>query len=184
MSEELKVRMMDIDDLVPYAKNPRINQDAVFAVAKSIEEFGFKVPIVIDKNNVIINGHTRLKAARSLGMDKVPVVVADDLTEEQARAFRLADNMTGQLSGWDMDLLEGELQAIGDDFDMGDFGFPDLEEESVEDDMAEEFKEDEPAEELPRQYKVVINCKDKLDQSTILSKIQSMGYDCQPVSFQ
>lgn len=179
----LQIRMMKINELKPYNKNPRINEQAVFAVAESISEFGFKVPIVVDKDNVIINGHTRLKAAKSLGLKEVPVVVADDLTDEQAKAFRLADNMTAQLSGWDMDLLDEELKSLEDSFDMGAFGFPNLEEGEPEEDIADELKDDEPKEEVPRQYKVVINCKDKDEQEVTLGKIQMMGYDCQPVSF-
>ena len=156
--EKINVKMMDIDELIPYSKNPRINDEAVYAVAKSIDEFGFKVPIVVDKNNVIINGHTRLKAARTLGLEEVPVVVADDLTDEQAKAFRLADNMTAQLSGWDMDLLGSELKELEDSFDMGDFGFDSIEIKEPEDNLEDILKDDEEdKEELPRQYKVVGN---------------------------
>lgn len=125
-----KVTYMDADSLIPYANNPRLNDNAVDAVAASIKEFGFKVPIVVDGENVIINGHTRLKAAHKLGMKQVPVIVADDLTPEQVKAFRLADNKTGELAEWDMAKLGIELEGI-DDIDMTDFGFDfaDLEED-------------------------------------------------------
>lgn len=96
-----KIVMMDVKDLIPYDKNPRKNKGAVDAVANSIKEFGFKVPIIVDKNNVIITGHTRLKAAKRLKMKEVPVIKADDLTEEQVKAFRIADNKTGELAEWD-----------------------------------------------------------------------------------
>ena len=182
MKDKLNVKMMNIDELIPYAKNPRINENAVYAVASSIEEFGFKVPIVVDKNNVIINGHTRLKAARSLGMKEVPVVIADDLTEEQAKAFRLADNKTAELSGWDLELLDGELSDLEDSFDMGKFGFQELE-HPAEDNLADELDDDEQ-DELPTQYKVVVSVKDKEEQKVVLSKLQVQGYDCQPVSFK
>jgi len=110
-----------IDDVIPYENNPRKNDEAVDYVAKSIKEFGFKVPIIIDKNGVIVTGHTRLKAAKKLGMDEVPVILADDLTEEQIKAFRLADNKVAEFADWDDDLLKLELDDI--DIDMSDFGF-------------------------------------------------------------
>lgn len=113
-----------VGDLVPYEKNPRHNENAVDAVAKSIEQFGFKVPIVIDTDNVIVAGHTRLKAAKKLGLEVVPCIVADDLTEEQIKAFRLADNKVGELATWDFDLLDQELADISG-IDMSDFGFLD-----------------------------------------------------------
>lgn len=102
----MKIEELKIEDIVPYENNPRNNDEAVPAVAKSIEEFGFKVPIVIDKNNVIIAGHTRLRAAESLGLKKVPCIRADDLTEEQVKAFRLADNKTAELAFWDFTKLD------------------------------------------------------------------------------
>lgn len=120
--EKTKVTYMDVDSLIPYANNPRLNDNAVDAVAASIKEFGFKVPIVVDGENVIINGHTRLKAAHKLGLKQVPVIVADDLTPEQVKAFRLADNKTSELAEWDLDKLDIELGSIAD-IDMGDFCF-------------------------------------------------------------
>ncbi len=122
-----------INDIKPYEKNPRKNDNAVDAVANSIKEFGFKVPVVIDKDNVIVCGHTRYKAAQKLGLDVVPCVVADDLTEEQIKAYRLADNKVAELAEWDIDLLGEELDGIFD-IDMSDFGFDmtDEEEEPIE----------------------------------------------------
>lgn len=113
---------MNIDNLMPYENNPRKNDGAVDAVAASIKEFGFKVPIVVDKDNEIIAGHTRLKAAKKLELKTVPVVVADDLTPEQVKAFRLADNKTAELAGWDFDLLDMEITDISE-IDMEQFGF-------------------------------------------------------------
>ena len=118
----IKVIEMAIDKLVPYENNPRNNDVAVGKVAASIQNFGFKNPIIIDKNNVIVAGHTRLKAAEQLGLETVPVIMADDLTEEQVKAFRLADNKTGELSGWDFSMLEEELDSI-QNIDMSEFGF-------------------------------------------------------------
>lgn len=122
---KLKVEYMNVVDLNPYANNPRLNDGAVDAVAASIKEFGFKVPIVVDADGVIVTGHTRLKAAKKLGLDKVPVIVADDLTPEQVKAFRLADNKTAELAEWDLGKLDIELNGI-DDIDMSDFGFDDV----------------------------------------------------------
>lgn len=123
----MQVKEIKIKDLIPYTNNPRHNDGAVEAVANSISAFGFKVPIVIDKNNVIVAGHTRLKAAEKLGLEKVPCIVADDLTPEQINAFRLADNKTGELADWDFDKLETELSALNDlDIDMTQFGFDDI----------------------------------------------------------
>ena len=111
-----------INELVPYGLNPRHNDPAVDGVAASIREFGFKVPIVIDEDGVIIAGHTRLKAAKKLGMKEVPCIVADDLTHEQVKAFRLADNKVSEAATWDMDLLQDELNDILN-IDMEEFGF-------------------------------------------------------------
>lgn len=137
---------MSIAEVKPYEKNPRKNDQSVDKVANSIKEFGFKVPIVVDKNNIIVCGHTRYKAAKKLGLSVVPCVVADDLTEEQIKAYRLADNKVGEDSLWDMDLLSEELGDILD-LDMSDFGFELLEDEP------EEVIEDEFDAELPEEPK-------------------------------
>ena len=137
----MKVVDIDIDKLKAYENNPRKNDRAVNEVAESIKQFGFKVPIVIDKDNVIIAGHTRLKAANLLRLKKVPCVVADDLTAEQAKAFRLADNKTGELAGWDFDLLIEELQGI-DEIDMTVYGFTPIDDLDI-DSFYEEALSDE-----------------------------------------
>jgi DNA modification methylase len=124
----MKIEMWPLPDVKPYGSNPRKNENAVDAVARSIEEFGFRVPIVVDGEGVIIAGHTRLKAAEKLGLGKVPVHVARDLTPEQVRALRIADNKLHELSSWDIDLLPielGELKAL--DFDLSLLGFGELE---------------------------------------------------------
>ena len=112
------------ENVQPYSKNPRKNAEAVKYVAESIKQFGFKVPIVIDSQNVIVAGHTRYKAAKLLGLKEIPCIVADDLNENQLRAFRLADNKVAEFSDWDFDLLDEELSDIFD-LDMSDFGFID-----------------------------------------------------------
>ena len=123
----VKVVSKKISEIKPYEKNPRKNDDAVLFVKNSIEKFGFKVPVVVDKDGVIVAGHTRYKAAIELGMQDIPVIVADDLTPAQIKAFRIADNKTAERASWDEKLLRDELSDILDDFDMTDFGFGDFE---------------------------------------------------------
>jgi len=110
-----------VSELIPYENNPRLNDAAVDYVANSIKAFGWRVPIVLDKDGVIVAGHTRWKAAKKLKMKTVPCVIADDLTPEQVKAFRLADNKVGELAGWDFEKLDLELEEI--DLDMTEFGF-------------------------------------------------------------
>lgn len=134
----------DINELKPYGNNPRINDEAVEKVAESIKEFGWKVPAVIDKNNIIVAGHTRYKAAQLLGITKIPCIIADDLTEEQINAFRLADNKTAEFAQWDLEKLAAELEEI-ENIDMQTFGFEFAEEdddEIIEDDFEEELPEE------------------------------------------
>ena len=138
-----RIVMMAPGEITPYEKNPRINDQAVDAVANSIKEFGFRQPIVVDKDNVIIVGHTRWKAAKKLGLKTVPVLVADDLTEDQVKAYRIADNSTGELAEWDMEILADILPDLP--FDMADFGL-DMDMVSTYEDGQTEIIEDEPPE--------------------------------------
>lgn len=147
----MKIEQKNRSKIIPFSNNPRINDAAVEKVAASIKEFGFKQPIVVDKDMVVIAGHTRLKAAEVLGLETVPVLVADDLSPEQAKAYRLADNKTAEFSEWDFDLLNMELFDIGN-IDMEQFGF-DIEgigdggeeffndQEKRKDDLSEESEE-------------------------------------------
>ncbi|MBT3303217.1 MAG: ParB N-terminal domain-containing protein [Bacteroidetes bacterium] len=121
----MKIINKKINEIIPYHNNPRINDGAVNHVASSIKEFGFKVPIVIDDSNVIVTGHTRLKAALKLGLEEVPCIKANDLTPAQIKAFRIADNKTSDFAIWDFPLLDIELAELKEmDFDY-DFGFED-----------------------------------------------------------
>ena len=144
----MDIKTLNINELKPYEKNPRKNDEAVKYVAESIKQFGFKVPIVIDKEHVIVAGHTRWKAAKKLGISEVPCIVADDLTDEQIKAFRLADNKVAEKAEWDLDLLSFELDDLID-FDMSVFGFEDVIEEEdsevVEDDFDAELPEEPTA---------------------------------------
>lgn len=125
----MQIEYIDIDELIPYANNPRNNDgEAVDRVAASISEYGFKNPIIIDKNNVIVAGHTRMKAAKKLHIDKVPIIRADDLTPAQIKAFRLAENRVSEYASWDNELLAIELEELQDlEFDLDLTGFEDWE---------------------------------------------------------
>lgn len=139
----MKIENKKLTDIMPYENNPRRNDAAVEYVANSIREFGFKQPIVIDKDGVIVAGHTRYKAAQKLGLDEVPCVMADDLTTEQVKAYRLADNKAGEASQWDFDLLDMELDKVVN-IDMSDFGFPDI---TLTDELIDEYFENTPEKE-------------------------------------
>ena len=123
----MQIVELNLNEIKPYKRNPRKNDKSVDKVANSIREFGFKVPIVINRDNVIVCGHTRYKASKKLGLEKVPCVIADDLTEEQIKAYRLADNKVSEDSLWDFDVLNIELEEILN-LDMTDFGFLKFEE--------------------------------------------------------
>jgi len=148
---EMKVQYVSVDEITPYENNPRNNEGGVGAVANSIRKFGWRVPILVDEENVIIAGHTRLKAAKKLGLERVPIVVASGLTPAQCKAYRLADNKTSELSHWNFDTLNIELDDLlkFPDIDMGEFGFKAFE---VEDDnLPDELKGKELSpDELPK----------------------------------
>ena len=146
MMKQLEIKYMSVNDIKPYKNNPRINEKAIPYVMNSIKEFGFKNPIIIDKNNIIICGHTRLESAKRLKYTEVPVIYADDLSDEQIKAFRLADNKVSEIAEWDLELLDSELSEI--DLDMEQFGF---ELKSVEEEQ--EVVEDDYEVELPKEPK-------------------------------
>lgn len=131
--KDMKIEKLAVSKLIPYENNARVNELAVPSVAASIQQFGFRNPILIDKDNVIIEGHTRRLAAIKLGMNEVPVIRATDLTPKQIAALRLVDNKVSELSSWDFDKLDKELAAIsemdGDALDMGELGFPSLDDD-------------------------------------------------------
>ena len=160
-----------LKDIKPYEKNPRKNDNAIDAVASSISQFGFKNPIVIDKDGVIVCGHTRYNAAKKLKLDTVPCVIADDLTEEQIKAYRLADNKVAELAEWDIDLLGEELDGIFD-IDMSDFGF----------DLSEEQETQTEREDLSGKvgetYEVIIECINEVEQEKVYNKLIGEGYSC------
>lgn len=147
----MKLFEKNISELVHYENNPRKNDAAIDKVAESIRQFGFKVPIVIDRENVIVAGHTRVLAAEQLGMKKVPCIIADDLTPEQVKAFRLADNKVSEFSSWDFDKLDAELAELGDtDIDMSAFGFEGMHQDTDADDFFDDKEEDSGSDAEPQ----------------------------------
>ena len=170
----LKVENKPIDSIKPYENNPRDNDDAINAVANSIHEFGWQQPIVVDTDGVIIVGHTRLKAAKKLKLKQVPVTVAENLTDEQVKAYRLADNKTGELADWDADLLTGELGELDNfDFDMSDFGFEELDEPDPQ-------PKDENTDPVPIDDKtvIIIESDDEAKLEQYFDKLVGEGYPC------
>lgn len=167
----MQIEEMRVADLIPYENNPRKNDEAVEAVAASIKEFGFKVPIIVDADNVIIAGHTRLKAAQLLGMETVPAIRADDLTDEQVKAFRLADNKTAELAGWDFTALEAEMEELAD-FDMERFGFDELADEANVSHERDDIKLNE------NKYQLVIDCENEADMQEKYNVIMGAGIEC------
>ena len=148
----MNISNMKVSDIRPYEKNPRLNEGAVDAVAASIKEFGWRAPIVVDREMVIICGHTRLLAAKKLGLTKVPCVVADHLTDAQIKAFRIADNKVAELATWNSELLQVELDALKElNFDMTEFGFDEDELNALDDVEEDEVPEvDEESEPITR----------------------------------
>lgn len=175
------IEYRDPASLTPYENNPRDNDASVPRVAESIREFGFQAPIIVDADGVIIAGHTRLKAALGLGLKEVPVVVADDLTPEQVRAYRLADNKAGEESSWLEGLLSEELSQIGD-IDMSLFGF-----EMPEMDLAETFGMGAGGGESRAiqvdALEIIVTCEDEDDMEAKFGELQRMGWNCRLLTY-
>ncbi len=159
----MEIENIPISEIKPYEKNPRKNEKAVEIVAKSIKEFGFKVPIILDKKNEIIAGHTRLKAAIKLGLKEVPVIWADELTDAQVKAFRIMDNKSNEFAEWDTELLKGEMDELDKmDFDLDLTGFDKTQRELVG--TIEEFEDvpnvDDEGETIALNDVIIIQLKD------------------------
>lgn len=166
----MKIINIKVKEIKPYEQNPRINDYAVEKVANSIKEFGIKQPLVIDENNVLIVGHTRLKAMEQLGIKEAPCIVASDLTEEQAKAYRLADNKTNEFADWDFELLDLELGELGElGFDMSDFGFENSSQEKIFD-TDEQFFNDKEI--------IIIEYENNNQLEKAFNELTEMGYPC------
>lgn len=179
-----------VNQLKPYKKNARFNENAIPKVAESIKQFGFKNPIIVDKNMSVIAGHTRLAAAKTLGLVKVPCIIADDLSPEQVKAFRLVDNRTSEFASWNYDLLQTEIENL--DYDLSDFEFPELTyEDTLDADELESMLDDDTdptdygnkgeTDSLPverkEEYKVEITCKNQTEQESLYYELVKRGLD-------
>lgn len=184
----MKIITLPIDEIRPYGRNPRLNDIAVPAVAASIREFGFRVPLLIDRDGVIIAGHTRYKAALSLGLTELPCVVADDLTPKQVRAYRLMDNKSSEKAHWNEELLEQEFQSLADmGYDLTKTAFEQFEIESIMDGFWEEddTPEEEPsapeasapeAEPMPNEgFSMIICCEDEAERQAVAGILGVQG---------
>ncbi|MEE1047189.1 MAG: ParB N-terminal domain-containing protein, partial [Clostridia bacterium] len=181
----LKIEYLQISDLTPYEKNARKHEDTdVQTIVASIKEFGFDDPIgVWGEDNLIVEGHGRLMAAKKLGMETVPVIHLDHLTDEQRRAYALAHNKTAEMSEWDFDSLEQELDELSQDFDMSEFGF----ELNLDENEPQEIEEDEIPEEVETRCKLGdiwqlgshrLICGDSTDPAVIDRLMDGVKADC------
>lgn len=178
----MKIIEKSIQELKAYENNPRNNDNAVEAVANSIREFGFKVPVIIDSSGVIVAGHTRVRAAEMLGQKTIPCVIADDLTQEQIKAFRIADNKTAELAAWDMAKLEQELQEITN-IDMSAFGFTDEQEEEAEKDTTYTDKVQIPQYEITGEQVTLADCLKEEKANELAEEIQQANITPQEREF-
>lgn len=179
-NDDLRVIYKNVDELIPYENNPRKNDNAVEYVKNSIKDFGFKVPVVIDKDNIVVAGHTRLKAAKELDLDRIPCIVAKDLNEEQIKAFRLADNKVSEFSEWDLSLLDSEFKELSEmnlDFNMLDFGFEDL--NLFEDEESEKNNLDTEYQQLYDKTVIAVEFDTEEELEAAFTKLTGEGYKCQ-----
>ncbi len=183
-----RIDILPISELRFYEKNPRKNSGAVDYVKASIEKFGFKVPVIVDCSRNVICGHTRILAAKSLGLSEVPCIIASDLTDAQVKAFRLADNRVAEFSKWDKKLLNDEIEdlKIDCDFDMGDFGFDDkfMSDLDFAVDCSEDDEHENPNEtgvNAKCAKKIIVECSSESERQMILETLSSLGVVCKLV---
>ena len=176
--------MIDLKDIIPYTNNPRNNDgEAVDKVAASIHEYGFNVPIVIDKDNVIIAGHTRYKAAQKLKHKKVPCIRAEHLSPAQVKAYRIADNKVAEFSSWENDMLALELEQLQElDFDLDLTGFDDDEISKLLDLEEDEPEIKETSFTYQEQYGVIVMCENEEEQERIYNDLTEQGLSCKVVA--
>lgn len=163
-----------IKELKPYKKNAKKHpKEQVEQIANSIKEFGFTQPVLIDKNNCVVAGHGRILGAKQAGLKEVPTLCLDDLTEEQIKAYRLADNKLNE-SDWDVKLLDEEVSMLSDNIDMSLFGFDVGLSEEVE-----EKKNKKVEFEVKKQNKVIVECISKKQAENLYNRLVEEGYQCQ-----
>lgn len=174
------IQHWEIDRLIPYAKNSRTHSpEQVAQIAASIKEWGFTSPILIDETGSILAGHGRLAAARKLGLDTLPVMVAEGWTDAQKRAYVIADNKLALNAGWDMDMLKVEISGLSDlNFDLELLGFDDIELATMFDENPEDEEKDLKEESYNEVFNIIIECKDEAEQEKIFNRLDSEGYKC------
>ena len=174
----MQVVERSINDIIPYSNNPRINNDAIDPVAESIKSFGWKQPIVVDRNNTIVCGHTRYQAAIKLGLETVPCVVADDLSPDEVRAYRLVDNKTAEYSLWDTDKLMKEIESI--EFDLTQYS--DWESSEMSNYSVDDIPDTPREIHYTEKFGVVIDCRDEPEQRKAFEFVTGGGYSARIVS--
>ena len=177
---QMQIEYWDIERLQPYARNPRKNDEAVPKMAGLIREFGFKVPVIVRSSGEVIDGHLRLKAAWSLGMTQIPVVIADEWTDAQVKAFRLAVNRSAEWAEWDDELLKLELDDLKlENFDLELIGFDELASEPGKPSADDEIPPDDFNYE--QKYAVIVECENEHHQQEVYEKLNAEGYICKVV---
>ncbi|MCP4364471.1 MAG: ParB N-terminal domain-containing protein [Planctomycetes bacterium] len=186
MQSEMKIEYWPVERFIYYANNPRKNDHAVDKMAAFIKEYGFRVPVIAKSDGLVVDGHLRLKAAKKLNFDSVPVVLAGGLSDIQIRALRIAVNKSAELAEWDTDLVNLELEALDlDGFDLDLTGF------SVEDlsgyaeggrDGVEGEDGTVPGDKYKEQYGVIILCESESKQEAVYNEILEQGYTCRVVT--
>ena len=176
MSE--KIIDVELDKLIPYARNPRKNDHAVDKVAAAIREYGFRVPILAKSDKTVVDGHLRLKAAKKLGLETVPVMLCDDMTDAQIKAFRISVNRVAEFAEWDDELLRvefAELEELGFDLELTGFSVDEM--ANIFDDSEQEDTEptDQP---YTEKFSIVIECESEEEQERIFNRLDSEGYKC------
>ena len=177
---EMQLVTMKLSEIHPYERNPRCNDSAVASVVESIQQCTYVAPIVVDENGVILAGHTRYRALKKLKRKEAEVIIKAGLSEEQKRKYRLLDNKTAELAGWDLDLLAVELEGL----DFGsltlDWGIDVGEKEQMDDEKPGNFAKSEF--EYTQQYGVTVILTSEAEQEECYNKLRSMGYDCRVVT--
>ena len=175
----LKINYRKAGDLIPYVNNSRTHSEQqVQQVASSIKEFGFTNPILIDEDGGIIAGHGRLMAAQLLGLDEVPTITLEGLTEAQRKAYVIADNKLALNAGWDFETLKIEMESIAEDFDLRLLGFDDQELANIIDGLSDDDNELKE-ESYSQVFNIVVNCKDEAHQERVYNELITKGYECQ-----
>ena len=176
MNTEIKVEQWPIDRLIEYARNPRHNDDVIPQMKAAIQEFGFRIPIVAKSDGTVIDGHLRLKAARELGLESVPVALADELTDTQVKAFRLLANQSANWAKWDTELLKLEIEDLKlADFDVKMIG---LDLSALEAPQIEEVLTEPKEQEYSEMLSIVVECRSETEQEALFLELQSRGLKC------